>query len=67
MPLASFAADPTILSQTMPVNPMEMQALSVIEDALRQTGIIPEDTVILNPDDELDTQLMALIDAVPLE
>lgn len=65
--LASFAADPSILTQTQPVNPMEMQALSVIEDALRQTGIVPEDTVIIDPNAELDTQLMALIDAVPLE
>lgn len=65
--LASFEADPTILTQTTPIDPYAMQALSVIEDALRQTGIVPEDTIIINPEDELDTQLMALIDAVPLE
>lgn len=67
MPVASFADDPTILTQTQPVDPMELQALGVIEEALRQSGVIPEDTVIVDPSTAVETQLMALIDAVPME
>lgn len=67
MPVTSFADDPSILTQTQPVDPMELQALGVIEEALRQSGIIPEDTVIVDPSAAVETQLMALIDAVPME
>lgn len=67
MPVMSFAEDPSILTQTQPVDPMELQALSVIEEALRQSGIVPEDTVIIDPSTAVETQLMALIDAVPME
>ena len=63
----SFAEDPSILTQTQPVDPMELQALGVIEEALRQSGIVPEDTIIIDPSTAVDTQLMALIDAVPME
>lgn len=67
MPVMSFAEDPSILTQTQPVDPMELQALGVIEEALRQSGVIPEDTVIVDPSTAVETQLMALIDAVPME
>lgn len=67
MPVMSFADDPSILTQTQPVDPMELQALGVIEEALRQSGVIPEDTMIVDPSTAVETQLMALIDAVPME
>lgn len=67
MSIASFADDPSILTQTQPVDPMELQALGIIEEALRQSGVLPEDTVIVDPNAAVDTQLMALIDAVPME
>lgn len=67
MPVTSFADDPTLLTQAQPVDPMELQALAIIEDALRQSGIVPEDTVIIDPSTAVETQLMELIDAVPME
>ena len=67
MPVTSFDADPTILTQAQPVDPMELQALALIEEALRQSGVIPEDTVIIDPSTAVETQLMELIDAVPME
>lgn len=70
MPVQSFDADPSLLTQAMPVDPMEMQALDVIEQALQDESVLSpmqEEFDISGMQSSIDERLRTLIDSVTLE
>lgn len=65
--MTPFSADPTGGLPPAPIDSMEIQALAVIEDALRSTGVLPSDFPDAGPETAFDDYLRNLIDSVSLE